>query len=133
MDAKSLEELCALKKSQNVRLITATDVTRRISEALDRRDEVSIQMLLGEREEPLQELSELKERLLSYVNGLPEADAIRADALLRGAAAQTEAENALVEQVTQYRRSLSALIDLDREQSLRLGGKNSFYKKFRNT
>ena len=127
----ALDELCARKRAQVIRLQEVADVTRRMAEAADRRDEVAVRMLLGEREQPLLSLHETEEEIRTFLNTLPEEEAIRAGELLRGAEAETEQERPLAEQVLRFRRTLDDVIERDRSLSLRLGGNRSFYKTYR--
>lgn len=127
----ALEELCKRKKAQTVKLIETADATQRIAEAVERRDELSVQLLLDERERPIRQLYEMEESIQAYLLTLPEAEAIRMNELLHGAAAETEEEKPLAGQSAQYRRMLESVTTLDRQVSLRLGGGQSFYKKFR--
>lgn len=126
-----LDELCRRKRSEIVKLIEVADVTRQIAEAVDRRDEVAARLLLEERDAPVRELHDLEEGLRSFVAGLPESEAIRLGELLRGAEAENEEEKPLEDQVAQFRRILESVSGVDRQLSLRLGGNQSFYKKFR--
>ena len=131
MDKLALDELTKRKKSQTLKLIEVADVTRQIAEAVERGDAVAAQMLLGERETPVRALREQEEGVRAYLLEQSEAEAIRLNEILRGAEAETEEEKPLVEQVTQFRRLLDSVTAMDRQLSLRLGGKQSFYKKFR--
>lgn len=131
MGKLELEELCRRKKTQTIKLIEVADVTRQIAELVDRGDSVAAEMLLGERERPVRELAELEEGVRAYVLDRPEQEAIRMGELLGGGEAETEDEKALAEQVAQFRRILDSVLALDKELSIRLGGKQSFYKKFR--
>lgn len=131
MGKVELEELRKRKKDQTIKLIEVADVTRRIAESVEHGDSVAVQMLLGEREQPVRELRELEEGVRAYVLDRPEEEAIRLGELLGGGEPETEDEKALAEQVSQFRRVLDSVLTLDRELSVRLGGKQSFYKKFR--
>ena len=131
MGKLELEELYKRKKDQTIKLIEVADVTRRIAETVERGDPVAAQMLLGERERPVQDLRELEEGVRAYVLGRPEQEAIRLSELLGGGEAETEDEKKLAEQVAQFRRILDSVLTLDKELSIRLGGNQSFYKKFR--
>ncbi len=131
MGRREVDELCARRRTQTARLLEATEITRQIAEAADRRDGVAAQLLVDERERPVRELSEIEESIRSYLPELPEKEAIRLNGLLFGAAPETEEERPLAEQTAQYRRALEALLALDREVSIRLGGNRSFYKMFR--
>lgn len=127
----TVEELCSRKKGQTIKLIEVADVTRRMAEAFEHRDEVSVQVLLGEREQPVQQLHEIEEGVNEYLLTLPEAEAIRMNELLRGAEAETAEEKPLAEQVAQYRRVLETTVALDKQLSVRMGGGKSFYKLLR--
>ena len=131
MGTFELEELRKRKKDQTIKLIEVADVTRRIAESVDHGDSVAVQMLLGEREQPVRELGELEEGIRAYVLGCPEQEAIRLSELLSGGKPESEDEKALAEQVAQFRRVLDSVLALDKQLSIRLGGNQSFYKKFR--
>lgn len=131
MGKLELEELRKRKKDETVKLIEVADVTRQVAEAVERNDAVAAQMLLNEREQPVRELSEMEEGVHAYVLEQPEAEAIRLNELLRGGEAETEEEKPLVEQVAQFRRLLGSVKSMDEQLSVRLGGNQSFYKKFR--
>ena len=130
MDRNELNELCARKKAQTIKLIEVADVTRQVAEAVDRGDSVSAQMLLNEREQPVRELGELDEGIRTYLEDCPEQDAFRLNELLRGGEAETEDEKPLAEQVAQFRRLLGSVRAMDEQLSVRLGGGRSFYKKY---
>ena len=131
MGKLELEELRKRKKDQTIKLIEVADVTRRIAESVEHGDSVAAQMLLGEREQPVRELGELEEGIRAYVLDQAEQEAIRLNELLGGGEPATEDEGALAEQVTQFRRVLDSVLALDKQLSIRLGGNQSFYKKFR--
>ncbi len=131
MGRLELEELCRRKKDETVKLIAVADLTRQMAEAVDRGDEFAMRTLLTEREEPVQQLRETEESIQNYLLSLPEEDAIRAHALLRGGEAETEEEKALAEQTAQFRRILESVLAIDKQLSIRVGGERSFYKKFR--
>ena len=131
METPVIEELRQRKKVQTVRLMEITDLTQQLAQALNRRDEISVTVLLSMREEPLRRLQELDMGIRTYLQRLPEASATRAAELLNGGAAQFPDETPLCEQVAQYRRLLTSAIELDRQVSIRMGGNRSFYKTFR--
>lgn len=130
MGGDALKTLYEQKRTQMLRLREVSELTRQIAEAVDRRDELAIDMLLGEREAPLRAAYETETKIREELERLPESEAIRLDALLRGADAETEEEAELTNRVTQYRRLVGTIIEADKRLSLRLGGKSSFYEKF---
>ena len=131
MGTNTLEELTGRKKQQTIKLIEVADVTRRIAEAVERRDAVSAEMILAEREEPVRALREQEEGIRAYLLELPEEEAARMHTLLRGGEPETEEEKLLAEQTAQFRRLLDSVMAMDEQLSVRLGGNQSFYKKFR--
>ena len=131
MGTLELEELRRRKKEQTIKLVEVDDATRQIAEAVERGDTVAVQMLLGEREAPLIAIREIEEGIRAYLPTLPEEEAIRMNALLRGAEPETEEEKPLAEQGTQFHRLLESVTAMDKRMSLRLGGNKSFYKMFR--
>lgn len=131
MDIPTLDDLWRRKKAQTIRLMEVADLTRQILVAAERRDQVSVDMLLSMRADPVQRLTEVEAGLQRFVESLPQSDAIRAAELLKGASPGTPDEVQLSEQVGQYRRLLESTIEMDRRLSIRIGGERSFYKKFR--
>ena len=131
MERADLEELCQRRRVQMLRLMEVADLTAQLAQALDRRDQVSVTLLLSMREEPLHLLEEMERDLRAHLLDLPQQDAIRANELLRGAQAETEEEAALCEQTARYRRLLESVSAQDRQLSLRIGGARSFYRTFR--
>ena len=131
MEGAELEELWRRKKTQTLRLTEVSDLTRQLAEAANRHDQVSFQVLLSMRADPLQQMEDMEAAIQNYLLQLPEPDAIRAQELLNGAAAETDAERPLSDQVGQYRRLLQSVITLDSQVSLLMGGDKSFYKLYR--
>ena len=123
-----MDALVQMKRTGNL-LNELEDVTRQMGEAIDRNDQVSLQMLIDMREEPLGKLQaadrairdqlELLEdkmeaaQLASMLNGGPPADS--------GARVQQQ----LCEQVAINNRRLKRVMELDRQLSQRLGREDS--------
>lgn len=131
MDARTLEELFLKERLLYVKLTEFEGLTRQLAEALDRRDEVSVQMLLNMRGEPAHQMYEADQQLRGHLLQLPEDDAIRAREILEGGEQQSPEEAALCGQVKQNRRLLQRCKEIDKQVSMRMGGQRSFYKKFR--
>ena len=109
------------------------DLTRQMGEAIDRNDQVSLEMLIAMREEPLSKLQEADRavrdqlelltdkfeaaQLASMLNGGPPADS--------GARAQQQ----LCEQVAANNRHLKRIVELDRQLNERLARENSVYRR----
>ena len=131
MQSHELEVLCKHRSDQILCLMEVSDLTRQLAEAVDRNDQVSVTMLLSIREEPVQRLYEMEQRLREYILHLPEDAAIRSHALLEGARPEEREERLLHERNASYRRLLSSVLEEDKRLSLRLGGPKSFYRTFR--
>lgn len=131
MEEFALEEIGQLKKRQFLLLTEVSDLTEQLAQAVDRVDQVSVKMVLSMRQEPCTRLQETEDTIQAKLLSLPEEDAIRMSELLNGAQAESQREEALCWQVAQNRRILEKLTETDRRVSLRLGGKGSFYKKYR--
>ena len=131
MDGRILEELFLKERLIYVKLAEFEDLTRQLAEALDRRDEISVQMLLNMRGEPAHQLHEADQQLRGRLLQLPEDDAIRAREILEGGEQRGPEEAALCGQVKQNRRLLQRCREMDKQVSMRMGGQKSFYTKYR--
>ncbi len=131
MVEQNLTELYQWKKQQMLKLMDVSDLTIQLSQAVERRDQVSVNMLLNMRSEPVRQAEELETRAREFLLTLPQEEAIRCNQLLQGEPARTAGEEPLANQVAQNRRLLAKIQEVDERTSLRLGGNASFYRKFR--
>ena len=131
MDVRVLDELFLKERLLYVKLAEFEDLTRQLAEAIDRRDEISVQMLLNMRAEPANQLQEADRQLRSRLLELPEEDSIRAREILEGGEQHGSEEAALCGQVKQNQRLLQRCREMDKQVSIRMGGNKSFYKKYR--
>jgi len=131
MKQQGLDELYLWKKQQMTLLVEIMDLTEQLSQAVGRRDSVSVNMLVSMRQDPITQAQELENRSREFLLTLPEEAAIRLNELLNGEAAETPEEERLTGQVAQNRRLLKRIQELDESISLQLGGSHSFYRKFR--
>ena len=128
MEASSLLDAHVQLKRSYTALNEALDLTRQLADAVDRDDQVAIQMLISMRQEPTDKLSQAQEALKQQKAALPEADRERLSALLKGAAAEAAEEGPLVYQVWLNQRVLKQLVDLDRAVNRKLAREKSVYK-----
>lgn len=133
MGQLELAELQRRKRDQMLRLMEVSDLTSQLIVAAERRDQVSIQMLLDMRDAPLQQLMELDGLIETYLLQLPQETAARLHELLLGAEPENPEEIPLTEQVVKYRRLLDSTINDDKRLSLQIGGNRSFYQTFRDS
>ena len=104
------------------------DLTKQLAEAVDRSDEVTIQMLLSMRESPLAQMRQVEENLTRQRAALAEEDGRRLEELLSGAPARRQEENALSEQVGANRRLLGQLVELDKRVNKKVTREKSVYQ-----
>ena len=104
------------------------DVSRQMAEAMDRDDQVAIQMLVSMREDPVRKLRVVRQALEEQRDALDPEPARRLSQLLNGAEAETEAEQPLTAQVGANRRLLDQLLELDQVLNRKLTREQSIYK-----
>lgn len=103
------------------------DLSQQLADALDRDDKVTIQLLLGMREEPIQNLAKRREILTQMLEDLPPEEAKRLRALLNGASAEVEEENALAQQMAANARLLQRVQELDQKINRKITREKSVY------
>ena len=131
MGERDLAVLCQWKKQQMMKLMEVSDLTAQLADSVERRDQVAVSMYLTMREDPIRQAEELETQAQEHLLTLPPEEAARYAELLRGEPARQAEEEQLANQVAQNRRILQRVRDLDCRTSLSLGGKTSFYQKFR--
>ena len=104
------------------------DLTRQLAEAVDRSDEVTIQMLLSMREEPLAQMRQVEENLIRQRAALAADDGRRLEEFLSGAPARRQEALALSEQVGANRRLLGQLVELDKRINKKVTREKSVYQ-----
>lgn len=128
MEASALLDAHVQLKRLYTSINEALDVSRQLAEAVDRDDQVAIQMLVAMRQEPVEKMVHAKRTLELQQDALPEADGARLRALLKGAAAEDPGEEAFVKQVGMNDRLLRQLCDLDRVLNKKLTRDKSIYQ-----
>lgn len=121
-----LDALVQTKRLGNL-LIEIFDLTTQLAEAVDREDQVSIQMLLAMRREPIDKLDLANGALKKKQQSLPEEDAQQLASLLNGGPAGSPGEDKLVEQVAANHRLLERLVALDQNVNRKLTRDKSVY------
>ncbi len=132
MDEKAImDALVQMKRTGNL-LNELWDLTQQLGQALDRSDQVSIQMLIAMREEPLGKLLAADQALRDQLEALPNReDAAALAAMLNGGPPADTAQRPqvmLCEQVGSNHRRLKQVRELDRVLNQRLGRENSAYQ-----
>ena len=104
------------------------DVSRQMAEAMDRDDQVAIQMLVSMREEPVHRLRQARRALKEQRDALEPEEALRLTQLLNGEEAKPEAEAPLAAQIGANRRLLEQVLELDRVLNRKLTREKSIYQ-----
>lgn len=125
-----MDALVQMKRTGNL-LNELWDLTQQLGQAIDRNDQVSTQMLVAMREEPLGKLQDADRALREQLEALPEREeaALLAGMLNGGPPADSaqKAQQMLCEQVASNRRRLTQITELDRLLNQRLGREKSAY------
>lgn len=131
MDKTALENLCQWESRKSKLLMEIAELTGQLTEVMGRNDKVAVSMVLNMRQDPIAKAEEIVREEQAYVLTLPEEDAPRCADLLDGAKAAAPGEERLARIVALNREKLSKLLEEDRRLSVQLGGRHSFYEKFR--
>ena len=126
-----MDAMVQMKRTGNL-LNELWDLTRQLGEAIDRNDQVSTQMLIAMREEPLGKLQDTDQALRDQLEVLPEPEDSRdLAAMLSGGPPADPAQRTqqmLCEQVASNKRRLKQIVDLDRVLNQRLAREKSAYQ-----
>lgn len=110
-------------------LTEVQDISRQLAEALNRDDQVTVQLLLSMRGEPLTGLKQTKTALKELWGDLPTPDAQRLRELLNGEPPKTEEEKPLSAQVLTNRRLWEQVMALDEVLNGKIARDQSIYKR----
>lgn len=126
-----MDALVQMKRTGNL-LNELWDLTQQLGESIDRNDQVSTQMLIAMREEPLGKLQAADQALREQLEALPQReDGLMLAAMLNGGAPADPAQRTqvmLCEQVASNNRRLKQVMELDRALNQRLGREKSAYQ-----
>lgn len=123
-----MDALVQMKRTGNL-LNELEDLTRQLGQAIDRNDQVSMQMLVGMRGEPLDKLQAADQAVREQIEALRDGDEAAAlKAMLNGGPPAQPGERTqelLCEQVAANRRRLKQVMELDKVLRQRLGRNSS--------
>lgn len=132
VDEKSvMDALVQMKRTGNL-LNELWDLTQQLGQSMDRRDQVSTEMLIAMREEPLAKLQAADQALREQLEALPDRNAaVQLAEMLNSGQPADPAQRSqimLCEQVAANRRRLSQVMELDRVLNQRMGREKSAYQ-----
>lgn len=103
------------------------DLSKQLAEALDRNDEVTVQMLIAMRHEPIGELARIREVLQEQAESAAQAGDGRLRELLSGAEARAPEENGLAAQMAMNERLLEQVQALEQNLNRKISRENSIF------
>ncbi len=117
-----------IKKIYNL-LAETLDISKQMSDAINRNDNVSLQILLNMRSEPIQNLAIANEQIQEFLESYPVEDSVRLRSLLNGEPATQEYEKSFANQVSSNKRMWTQVIELDKQLNLKIAHDKSIYSK----
>lgn len=129
MKERDLDEFLALEKAFYTKLIETEGLTRELSEAVERQDQMSVRMVMSMRRKPVMELQEIRgQRKLKRLE-LSEGDGKQFDRLAEGGVPQCPGEESMVRQARMNRRLLERILEEDQEIHRKLCGNRPCYNE----
>lgn len=128
MEELTLRKAQILNKRIYILLTEILDVSKQLAEALDRSDRVSMRMLIGMRNEPIQHAQQARQALCALRDSLPYEDAVRLTELLNGAEAQNENEAPLAAQLRSNEKLLKQVLTMDETLNVKIAREKSVYR-----
>lgn len=129
---QTLDEALAIQHRMYAALTEVAELTDELSQAVDRRDSVSVRMFLSMRQEEIDRLVGHKAALRRQCAQLPPGDRALLLQLLKGerdGTLNSPSAQALERQSKNTRSLLERVCRADQAVSRRFGGPNSFYAK----
>lgn len=127
-DKVLMDALVQLKRMGNL-LNEALDLTQQMAQASDRNDQVSIQMLVGMRQDPIDKLEAADQALRDLLYDIKDVEEYsRLAAILNGTAEPEARERPLADQAASNQRRLKQVLDLDRILNQKLAREKSIYQ-----
>lgn len=128
MEASALMNIHVQLKRIYTALNETYDLTRQLAEAVDRNDQVTVQMLVAMRQEPVEKLRRGQQVLDQLKAALPQEVQGPMEALLKGSGTPAPEEAALANQAAINQRLLKQLVDLDRIVNRKVTREKSIYQ-----
>ena len=127
LDERALSTALAVLRKAYMVLSEVRDLTEELNQAVQRQDQVSVQLFLRLRQEQINQLQEYKALLTKQCRELPEADGATLRSILEAQECTVPSGQTLFNLAKQYRQMLERTIQADMVVNRRIGGKKSFY------
>lgn len=130
MDSHVIAAALATERKCYAALTEVMELTQDLSDAVQRQDQVTVQMFLSMRQEPINQLKEYRSLQRKRCASLPEEESAALWKVLTGKGGDgTDQLQELEKLVGQNQSLLERIQQADRQVSVSLGGKKSFYSK----
>lgn len=130
MDSHVIAAALATERKCYAALTEIMELTRDLSDAVQRQDQVTVQMFLSMRQEPINQLKEYRSFQRKRCASLPEEESAALWKVLTGKGGDGTGQLQELEKLVGQNQSLLERIQqVDRQVSVKLGGKKSFYSK----
>ena len=127
LDDRALAAALGILRRSYMALSEVRDLTQELTQAVERQDQVSVQLFLRLRLEQLNQLQECRDLLAKQCRELPKEDGETLRGILEARECPLPAGQTLFQLSKQYRQLLERTIQADMVVNRRMGGKNSFY------
>lgn len=130
MDSHVIAAALATERKCYAALTEVMELTQDLSDAVQRQDQVTVQMFLSMRQEPINQLKEYRSLQRKRCASLPEEESAALWKVLTGKGRDDTGQLQDLEKLVGQNQSLLERIQqMDRQVSVSLGGKKSFYSK----
>ncbi len=129
MNEQTITEAHGACRTMYTALSELLELTTDLSEAIQRQDQVSVQLFLSMRQEPLERLRICDAHLRRLCSSLPQAESAQLRQVLNGQSGGTATTQGLERTVLQNRQLLEQITRMDERINRRMGGKKSFYEQ----
>ena len=129
MNQQTITEAHGACRTMYTALSELLELTTDLSEAIQRQDQVSVQLFLSMRQEPLERLRICDAHLRRLCSSLPQAESAQLRQVLNGQSGGTATTQGLERTVRQNRQLLEQITRMDECINRRMGGKKSFYEQ----
>ena len=130
MDSQVTAAALATERKCYAALTEVMELTQDLSDAVQRQDQVTVQMFLSMRQEPINQLKEYRSLQRKRCASLPEEESAALWKVLTGKGADGTGQLQELEKLVGQNQSLLERIQqADRQVSVSLGGEQSFYSK----
>lgn len=128
MDKSVFLDAHVQEKRMHSLLTEVLDLTMQMADAADRGDEITIQLLLGMRADPLENLKQVRLSLEQLRDSLPPEEGRYLAAILNGGPAQQPEEKPLANQVEINRKLFQQVLSCDQRLNQKVTRDDSIYE-----